>query len=105
METAMRDSNQEYAAERSDKKQRKATANKLMALIESQSYKCALTGQAITPEDSHLDHKTPLSRGGDNSLGNLQWIHKDVNKAKGDMTNDEFTRMCRKVARHTPPMS
>lgn len=75
-----------------------------MALVESQSYKCALTLQFLTPENSHLDHKIPLSRGGDNSLGNLQWIHKDVNRAKGEMTNDEFISMCKKVARNTPPM-
>lgn len=105
METKMRDSEQEYASERGDSKKCKATANKLMALVESQSYKCALTLQPLTPENSHLDHKIPLSRGGDNSLGNLQWIHKDVNRAKGEMTNDEFISMCKKVARNTPPMS
>ena len=105
MEAAMRNSDPEHPSQDGNKKQRKATANKLMALIESQSYKCALTGQELTPETSHLDHKIPLSRGGDNSLGNLQWVHKDVNKAKGDMTNNEFAAMCRSIVRHTPPMS
>lgn len=102
METEMLDSRTELPKKRTISKEQKGTANKLMALIESQSYKCALTGQDLTPENAHLDHKLPLSRGGDNKLGNLQWIHKDVNKAKGEMTNEEFVKMCRKVARCTP---
>jgi 5-methylcytosine-specific restriction endonuclease McrA len=73
-----------------------------MSLIKMQSYRCALTGKILTPEDAELDHKIPLSKGGTNQLGNLQWIAKEINKAKGSMTNEEFIAMCKRVATYTP---
>lgn len=76
-----------------------------MDLIKMQSYRCALTGSVLTPEDAELDHKIPLSKGGTNQLGNLQWIAKEVNKAKGRMTNEEFVAMCKQVAAYTPQCS
>lgn len=46
-----------------------------------------------------VDHKTPLSRGGEHSLSNAQVITDVVNRAKGQMTNDEFIAMCVAVAK------
>ena len=72
----------------------------LRRLLQMQDYKCALTGVRLEPENPELDHKTPLSRGGSNAIGNLQWIQKEVNRAKGTMDNEEFIAMCQKVSRH-----
>lgn len=77
----------------------------LTKLLEVQSYKCALTGVRLEANIAELDHKVPLSRGGTNEIGNLQWVHKEVNRAKGTMDNDEFITMCRKVAKNTPRVS
>ena len=30
--------------------------------------------------------------------GNVQWVHKDVNMAKGTMKNDSFIAMCKTIA-------
>jgi len=31
-------------------------------------------------------------------VGNIQWLHKDINWIKGDFTQDEFIRLCKAVA-------
>lgn len=72
----------------------------LTRLLEMQDYKCALTGVRLEADQAELDHKIPLSRGGSNAISNLQWILKEVNRAKGTMDNEEFIAMCQKVSRH-----
>lgn len=52
-------------------------------------------------EDSSLDHKTPLSRGGAHSIENVQFITNTINKLKGEMTDAEFIAVCRAVAMHS----
>lgn len=39
----------------------------------------------VTPEDEPLevDHRQPLSEGGDNNWTNLQWLCRSHNRAKG----------------------
>lgn len=78
-----------------------ATACQLMQLIADQGYKCALTGLDLTPENSELDHKVPRSKGGSDHVTNLQWLHKTVNRMKGNMSEDRFVQMCRMVADKT----
>ena len=73
----------------------------LMALLESQDFRCALTGQHLTPTEATLDHKVPVSKGGDHSIDNVWWVHSDANTAKGTMGVDEFVAMCRRVASWT----
>lgn len=74
-------------------------AGDLKKLLEVQGYKCALSGVRLEPKNAELDHKVPLSRGGTNDLGNLQWLCKNVNRAKGAMDNEEFIAMCKQVAK------
>ena len=70
----------------------------IMALWEKQDGCCALTGEALTRETAQIDHATPLTRGG-RGLGitNLQWVTKQVNLAKRDLTNEEFLGLCNSV--------
>lgn len=70
-------------------------------LIANQDYKCALTGVALDPDTAELDHVVPVTEGGDHSIGNLQVLHKTVNRMKGSMSNDEFIRWCKLVADNT----
>ena len=59
--------------------------------------KCYLSGRKINIEDSssyHLDHIVPVSKGGANSLENLGFTNPLANKAKSDMTVNEFVRLC-----------
>ena len=38
----------------------------------------------------HLDHKTPLVRGGSNGAENLQWLCQPCNLSKAKLTNEEW---------------
>lgn len=69
----------------------------LLGLIESQGYRCALTGRQLKPETASLDHKVPLGRGGEHAIENIWIVHEDVNRAKGTMTAEEFVALCHEV--------
>jgi len=58
-------------------------------LIEIYNGKCAYCNKDCS-EDFHVDHKTPLSRGGDNHNENLALSCPSCNYSKGDMTIEEF---------------
>lgn len=73
------------------------TYHGVYALLAHQEYRCALTGRHLVPEDASLDHVIPVSRQGPHRLENAQVLHKDVNRAKGALTNPEFVTLCREV--------
>lgn len=65
--------------------------------------KCALTGEVIDiyePRTYAFDHKIPVSRGGNNTIDNLQILTKKANQAKHSLTDDEFIELCKKVLIH-----
>ena len=67
-------------------------------------FPCALTGRPIDfnkPETYEYDHIQPLSRGGDNTLSNLQILCPEANQAKGSLTDQEFIELCKEVVIHT----
>lgn len=64
---------------------------------------CYLSGRPIDLSDARsyeLDHIIPRSKGGDNSLGNLGVAVREANRAKGQMTNEEFIALCIDVVQH-----
>ena len=71
----------------------------VLRLLEHQQHRCALTGRRLTPETAALDHIVPVRFGGEHLIENTQVLHKDVNRAKGSLTNDEFSGLCREVVR------
>ena len=55
-------------------------------------FPCALTGRPIDfykPETYEYDHIQPISRGGDNTISNLQLLCPEANQAKGSLTDQE----------------
>src|SRR5690606_32420688 len=72
----------------------------LRELLRRQNYRCALTGERLTPANFALDHIVPLANGGDFTAANSQLVLKVVNRAKNTMSEREFVEMCRKVAQH-----
>lgn len=57
---------------------------------EQQPFTCYYSGVPVPMNDIHVDHKQPHSRGGGHSLDNLCVTHKNMNSAKGKMTEKEF---------------
>jgi len=75
------------------------STDNVLHLLEHQHYRCALTGRRLTPETAALDHIVPVRRGGQHVIENTQVLHKDVNRAKGSLTSEEFLAMCHEVVR------
>ena len=66
-------------------------------------FSCALTVRPLKfnePQTYEYDHIMPHSRGGDNSLSNLQILCPEANQAKGMMTDEEFKDLCKEVIIH-----
>lgn len=75
-------------------KNERITVTDLRAMLAKQSYRCALTGRELTPENCSLDHIVPLCKGGAHSKENAQLVVIEANKAKGMMTEGEFIQLC-----------
>lgn len=71
----------------------------VLALLESQRYRCALSGRELAPHTAALDHIVPVRVGGQHVIENAQVLDKDVNRAKNSLTSDEFIALCREVVR------
>ena len=69
----------------------------VLALLKYQNYRCALTGRELTPKTAALDHIMPVNRDGEHVVENTQVLHKEVNRAKGSLSNREFIKLCREV--------
>lgn len=64
---------------------------------------CYLTGEQINiynPKSYQFDHKIPVSKGGANSLDNMGIATSLANRAKSDMTPQEFINLCKSVLTH-----
>ena len=72
----------------------------VLRLLESQQYRCALTGRDLTPETAALDHIVPIRCDGQHAIENTPVLHEDVNRAKGSLTNEELIQMCHEVIDH-----
>lgn len=76
----------------------RATARELAALWKAQRGRCALTGRRLD-RTAQLDHKTAKARDGQDHIGNLQWLCKDANLAKRELTDEQFVALCADVMR------
>lgn len=73
---------------------RPVTSGELYRLLLKQQFRCAITGRKLTPINATIDHINPRVIDGDHGADNLQWVHKEVNRAKGPLTTSEFIRIC-----------
>ncbi len=63
----------------------------LEKLLEAQDYRCAYTGRVlILQHNCELDHIVPIAKAGRHHIDNLQWVHRDVNKMKFDLQEENF---------------
>lgn len=81
-------------------KLRKSNGGLLMirSLWEEQKGLCKVTGEVLIPgHNASLDHIIPTSKGGLSTRDNLRWVLLEINRAKSNMTHQQFVEMCRKV--------
>jgi hypothetical protein len=72
----------------------------LRRIWDEQSGLCAVTGEKLIPgHNASLDHIVPVSKGGTSTRENLRWVLLEINRAKSNMTHEEFVAMCFKVVR------
>jgi 5-methylcytosine-specific restriction endonuclease McrA len=67
--------------------------------------KCYLTGRPIDlsePRSYNLDHITPRTKGGDNSLENCGIACKEANQAKHNLLLEDFINLCKEVVQNNP---
>lgn len=80
------------------------TKEYIWKLFLKQNRKCNLSGLdiKIIPTD-RINSTASLDRI-DSSIGyiigNVQWVHKDINRAKMNMSQESFIKMCKCVAEH-----
>lgn len=76
----------------------------LWALLEKQNNKCALSGLDLHLELKVGPHNTASLDRINSYLpyieGNVQWVHKDVNKMKSTFSDTRFIEICKLVAQH-----
>jgi len=77
------------------------TIKEAWELFERQNRKCALTDLDIGFGKTYTEGNTASLDRIDSSkgyiLGNIQWVHKDVNKMKMDISMPRFLELCRLV--------
>jgi 5-methylcytosine-specific restriction endonuclease McrA len=72
------------------------TAKDLASMWKRQRGICALTGVRLD-RTAEVDHIVPKARSGDDSLANLRWVSAAANRAKRDLTDEEFLALCESV--------
>lgn len=65
------------------------TKKEIIKMMQAQGCKCVYCPQKIQ-DNFHIDHKTPLSRGGRHTLSNAQLLCPPCNIKKRDKTHEEF---------------
>lgn len=69
------------------------TAEEIKSLFRGQKERCFYCGKSlywIGYQDYHVDHKTPISRGGANDISNIALTCPSCNLKKGAMTEGEY---------------
>lgn len=72
------------------------TVEQIKNLWDVQEGRCGLTGRPLGV-DAQLDHIVPLARGGEGAISNLRWVTPEANRAKRDLTDEEFLQLSNDV--------
>ena len=68
------------------------TVQEIENLYSKQEGLCVYCKTQLKVTGFHRDHKTPLIRGGDNSIDNIQLLCPDCNRKKHISTHEEYLK-------------
>lgn len=82
------------------------TIKEAWEIYEKQNRKCALTNLDIFFSEKYSDHtgNASLDRidsNKDYTVDNVQWVHKEVNRMKGSLSENEFINFCKLISKHS----
>lgn len=63
---------------------------KRVEIYNRSNQRCAICGKPLRYDEMSVDHTTPLSRGGENSIDNLRCTCQECNMLKGDRLDSEM---------------
>ncbi len=75
-------------------------ASHFYELLEKQSYRCALTGRTLTPENTSAEHIMPLRKGGKHEIENIYLIDDSVAKLKRYFTEEEVIQLAGEILKY-----
>lgn len=75
------------------------TVDELISWFTNQPLICYYSGVPLQLFKLHIDHKTPVARGGTNALSNLCLASHHMNTAKGKMTEKEFRQLLKVISK------
>lgn len=80
------------------------TPEYIWELLVKQDFKCALSGLPLILELQVGPHNTASLDRIDSTKayeeGNVQWVHKDINRMKGNFSDEQFIQLCKAVTDH-----
>ena len=71
--------------------------------LTQQKYQCIYCVALIDVKSSHLDHKTPLAKGGSNDTSNLQVLCRRCNGEKHSKDHIQYIKWLRDLNEHLKP--
>ena len=81
-------------------KRQNITSKDLYALLEKQSYRCALSGRELTPEITGAEHIVPLDAGGGHTAENIYLIVRDAARLKRHLSERDLLDLCFDILNH-----
>ena len=72
----------------------------LWGIAKKQKCKCAISGIKLTKNNISVDHIIPLSKGGKNTLANIQFVENHVNIMKNNKSLKELLVYCKEIVKN-----
>jgi 5-methylcytosine-specific restriction endonuclease McrA len=73
----------------------KLTTIGIRKILEIQQHRCIYCGVKLTSKNLTLDHRLPISRGGTNTIENIDCVCPECNQLKHVQTKEEFLKFLR----------
>ncbi|MCR1795541.1 HNH endonuclease [Leptospira sp. id769339] len=77
----------------------KFNAKDFYKILNSQEYRCFLTGRELLPENTNSEHIVPLRKGGNHKLNNICHIVTPLSKLKRYYTEEEIVHLAADIVK------